>query len=101
MSSRSELGLSDGVVVEKDIVDALLSESSSVRQDGHGQDDREAMHLKREKDWHDIGPVKNLHHVLSRRSTRASRKIPGPPPDGGTKAWLQGIQRHSPNILLL
>lgn len=85
--SRSRAEASD----EKDIVEARPSESSSLNHDGHGDHDRERIHLKGEKDSEGLAPVKSLHQVLSRRSTRASRIDPGPPPDGGTKAWLQGM----------
>ena len=34
---------------------------------------------------------RGLAGVLSRMSTKSSWKDPGPPPDGGTKAWMQGV----------
>lgn len=38
---------------------------------------------------------KGLAAVLSRMSTKSSWKDPGPPPDGGTKAWMQGVYYFS------
>lgn len=36
-------------------------------------------------------PLDFLQRALTTRSEAISYRDPGPPPDGGTKAWLQGI----------
>jgi hypothetical protein len=36
-------------------------------------------------------PPSRLQRILSTRSEIISSQDPGPPPDGGRKAWLQGI----------
>jgi len=38
---------------------------------------------------------RGLVGVLTRMSTKSSWKDPGPPPDGGTKAWMQGVYSTS------
>jgi hypothetical protein len=41
-----------------------------------------------------------LQRALTTRSEALSYRDPGPPPDGGTKAWLQGkYVPHYPTLL--
>lgn len=75
---------------EKDIARPRRSQST-LHIDGEADEEDEGLHLKGEKDGNVLMPVKSIQQVLSRRSTRASRYDPGPPPDGGMIAWLQGM----------
>lgn len=44
------------------------------------------------------GNTNTLRNALTHTSTKSSWKDPGPPPDGGWRAWSQGISR-SPRLL--
>lgn len=62
---------------------------------GGKEEDHEQYEIEPEPEYFDgstSGPARVLSRVLSRISTQASGN-PGPPPDGGKKAWLMCKQK--------
>ena len=43
---------------------------------------------------HVEAPDGTIHKILSKTLSRSSWKDPGPPPDGGLKAWTQAAMSH-------
>lgn len=83
-----------GVASEKDIFQASAQGASESTSSGNLEVDTDVSDTigRNEGDEEKGEPSLNfLQRALTTRSEVISSRDPGPPPDGGMKAWLQGV----------
>jgi hypothetical protein len=84
---------------EKDIEIQSAHSSSTIIEDDEIREEINGKGVLREEDGIEVYPVfdetqdeeqRQKDGAVTRTSTKSSWKDPGPPPDGGREAWIQG-----------